>query len=396
MKRIVIYDDQSGYAEEYVQRLRKGFRKMKALSEAFDIDTMNQREFDEQFSLLKERREELRQGKKWTEKSITIDEVSIFIVDYDLFKKDAFLTGEQVAYGVRCFSRCGLIVGLNLESGRRVLPTYFDLTLSGHPDSFCDLNIDSAQLDNPALWTDDKEGFRPWYWPQLPRQLDMMEYKVANVLDNQTKPIMKVLQFDKILPLFPGKVLQFLGGNPEKVTFEEFVQFSGNGLKGKDKTNEEMTARIAAARISKWLERLVLPGQDILVDAPHLVSRFPSLLQGDHQNASAWNKTTAFSEGELGMNSDFIKNLRFEKKRWLSRPAWLWNLVYNCSKIEEVSEPWKAETPKFCFCEDSSTFEKKKLCKEYYAPMDSPYNRRFVKATRFENVDYGPKTLLLQ
>ena len=39
--------------------------------------------------------------------------------------------------------------------------------------------------------------------------------------------------------------------------------------------------RVAAARLGKWLERLVLPGQNVLVDAPHLVSRFPSLVAAD-------------------------------------------------------------------------------------------------------------------
>ena len=65
-------------------------------------------------------------------------------------------------------------------------------------------------------------------------------------------------------------------------------------------------------------------------------------------------------------------------------------------KIIEVKEPWKSEEPKFTFCEDSSTFQKKELCKEFYAAIESPYNQRFVHAKPFNEVDYAPKVFLLQ
>jgi hypothetical protein len=392
MKQIVVFDDDEGFAEGYVKRLLK----LETVVQEFKINRMSKSDFEKQLSLLRGRREETRSGKKWTEKSIALDEVSILIVDFDLLTVSSFLTGEEVAYLARCYSKCGLIVGLNLESRKRFSDSYFDLTLKGHPESFCDLNIDSAQLDNPRLWMDGGKGFRPWYWPHLPKQLDSIENKVQDVMKHLKTPIVRFFHFDKMLQLFPSSTLQFLGGNPAESTFKDFVNLSGNGLRGKDIATEEMIGRIGSSRVSKWLERLVLPGQDILVDAPHLVSRFPSILKGNPEDVEKWNKTATFSdEDELGLNLENIDGFTFKPRHWLSRPAWFWNSVYSCGKIKEVTEPWNSVTPKFAFCEDSSTFEKKEDCKEFYASIDSPYNRRFIHEAQFPKVDYAPKVLLL-
>jgi len=392
MKQIVVYDDDSGLAEDYAETLHK----LSPVTKLFSIECMPQKDFDNQMGVLRKRQKMAREGAKWDDTSIWMDEISIFIIDFDLINTGSFLTGEEVAYVVRCFSKCGLIIGLNLELRKRVLPSYFDLTLKGHPESFCDLNIDATQLDNLGLWTRERKGFRPWHWPQLPEYLDLVERKIDSVIKNPEKPIAQVLQFNEILQLFSSEALEFLGGNPEKVTFKDFVLNSGRGLRGRDKTSDEIIPRIAATRISKWLERLVLPGQDLLVDAPHLVTRFPSLLVEDPEDLANWNKTTSFSVTELPLDLEKLNDFYFKNDFWLSRPAWFWNGVYTCDKIREVKEPWKSEEPKFVFCEDSSTFEKKELCKEFYATFESPYNQRFVHAKPFKDVDYAPKVLLIQ
>lgn len=391
MKKIVIYDDDSGLAKGYVERLRK----LSPDKKSFSIDCMPQEIFDRQMDALRERQKVARKENGRDYGSIDVDEISIFIVDFDLINTSSFLTGEEVAYLVRCFSKCGLIIGLNLELRKRVFNSYFDLTLKGHPESFCDLNIDAAQLDNPGLWTNVRQGFRPWNWPQLLDYLDLMEQKIDFVIKNLENPIVNVLQFNEILQLFPSNALSFLGGDPEKVTFKDFVLNSGNGVRGRDKTSEEIIPRIAAARISKWLERLVLPGQDILVDAPHLVSRFPSLLTEDTEDLANWNKTASFSRTNIPLDFEKLDKFTFNNDYWLSRPAWFWNNIYKYDKIKEVKEPWKAQEPKFAFCEDSSTFERIELCKEFYAAIDSPYNQRFVHAKPFKDVDYAPKVLLI-
>jgi len=172
----------------------------------------------------------------------------------------------------------------------------------------------------------------------------------------------------------------------------EIVTEPGNGLQGGDQTTEEMAGRIAAARISKWLEQLVLPGQDILVDAPHLAFRYPSLLKGDPSNVDTWNETAKFDTfDKLGLDHEKIKECRFKKDHWLSRPAWYWDKVSNCQEIKEVSEPWTRGAIDYVFCEDSSSFHEREDCKEFVAKLDSPYVRRFIRSFEEEGVDYQPR-----
>ena len=80
-----------------------------------------------------------------------IDDASIFIIDYDLLGSQAeksptgSLTGEIIAYLVRCFSRCKLIIGLNQYGSNP-----FDLTLRGDLNSFADLNFRRKTTGQPA------------------------------------------------------------------------------------------------------------------------------------------------------------------------------------------------------------------------------------------------------
>jgi hypothetical protein len=157
-----------------------------------------------------------------------------------------------------------------------------------------------------------------------------------------------------------------------------------------------MIARIAAARLSKWLEREVLPGQDVLTDAPHLVSRFPSLLKGDPSEQDSWNRTAAFgTPDQLGIRDEVIEKLEYKQNYWLSRAAWFWKDVTNVSRIPEVSEPWEKRPPKFVFAEDASRFYPEKDCREFLASVESPFVRRFVRFYGKNEVDYAPKVRIL-
>ena len=88
--------------------------------------------------------------------------------------------------------------------------------------------------------------------------------RFAEVGENLDNPICEVLGFKpKLFRLLPRGIVQFIGKSEEKelaeTTFREFVTHSGNGLRPKDATisDKNVLARVGAARISKWLERLV-------------------------------------------------------------------------------------------------------------------------------------------
>jgi hypothetical protein len=355
---ILVYDDDRKLGQKYVNRLEK----LDVVTETFKVEILDDAKFVEELEILKERQLNLREEKSWDDNSLSLDNASIFIIDFELINPDLgpIPSGEGVAYYTRCFSRCGLIVGLNFIRGN-----IFDLTLEGNPKSFADLNISSDQLGNPGLWGGETNGFRPWYWPDLPKQLETFEKKIDDVKD------------------------------PHETTFRDFVKDSPNVLKGKDNEatdymDEEMMGRIAASRVSKWLERLVLPGQDILVDAPHLVMRYPSLLDLDRTKVENWNKTAKFEPfDKLGLDFETIEQFRFEKDYWLSRPVWFSSQLSNCQDIKEVMEPWTREEIDFVFCEDSSSFYEKKECRTFIAKMESHYDRRFVRHFHGD-VEYSP------
>jgi len=153
---ILVYDDERKFGQDYVDRLKE----LDVVTDAFNVEILDDTKFVEELKILKERQLNLRERKSLNEDSLSLDNASIFIIDFELINPDLgpIPSGEGVAYYTRCFSRCGLIIGLNFIRGN-----IFDLTLEGNPKSFADLNISSDQLDNLGLWGEETDGFRPWY-----------------------------------------------------------------------------------------------------------------------------------------------------------------------------------------------------------------------------------------
>lgn len=392
-KTVRVYDDTPGRGEKYAAIIRD----LKVVRENFVIESIGEEDFREELRILRERQSKTRLGQQWDDESL-FDRTTVLVIDYDLLKtsKNTSLTGENVAYLTRCFSKCNFILGLNIDI--KIAGTNpFDLTLRGHPESFCDLNIGSGQLSNEGLWGDKRNQFRPWYWPQLPNYLSSFKERITEVVEHLDDAISEVLEIEGIMRNSPRSVTDFLVGDPLKTTFRKFVEKSGNGLRGRDKSPpDELVGRIAAARLSKWLERLVLTRQDSIIDAPHLVSRYPSLLEGDKSDVSVWNKTTKFEKyDKLGLNHEIIEEFRYGKTHWFSRPVWFWGDLSESSEIKEVREPWEREMVKFVFCEDSSSFYEREQCKKFSIKSDSPYNRRFIRYIKEENVNYQPRVRLL-
>ena len=394
-KKILIYDDEREQTKRFKNKLEQGLKKA-GRDQDFAIKILCEDGLQDSIEKLQIRQERYRRNERCSNETTDFDNTSIFIIDYDLLdnKKVKFLTGEVIAYIVRCFSDCKLIVGLN-QFGRNP----FDLTLRGHPESFADLNLGEVQLGNPELWrgdwNDGRQDYRPWYWPNLCESLRNFDKIVAEVKENLDNPICEVLGFEQqIFQLLPREIVQFIAEEkePGETTFQDFVRHSGNGLKPKDSniSDIDVLARVGAARISKWLECLVLPEQDVLVDAPHLVSRYPSLIVDDTQDIEVWNRIAQLTDyHELGLYNKLIETHRFQKYYWISRPAWFWDKLREDESIQEIIEPWATAKIDWIFCEDTSCFHIQEECKEFFADTISPFTRRFVKD--FKGVDYRPR-----
>ena len=431
-KKIFIVDDQEAIVEKWLEKLGS----VEKVRDDYEIVPVKSDEFKKALNRLEKRRKlarSLEGGDRilydQTEACL-FDDAHILIVDYDLLDFDIIkegevpddhlagvATGERVVYLARCYSRCGLLVVLNQFGYNR-----FDLKLEAHSEFYADINLGSKQLDNPNLWNGGlPTGFRPWSWFSLLEAAKSFESRYEELLvgcvDQGTSssldsPILKYLGFpDNFTDYFPRSVTEFLGDSKSlnELTFDDFVKDYKNGLKRKDKPlNDEAVARIAAARIFKWLERVVLPGQEILVDAPHLVSRFPSLLKGEAGDINIWNRTALQDDPEnLPVDHEFLNEYAF-RGNWTSRPAWFWHMLRNNEAIAEIKDPFAAygnsNALEVVFCEDISSFLPKNATREFVADLPSPFVRRFVVdpdtqegcryAEDVKDVEYGPQVRL--
>jgi hypothetical protein len=351
----------------------------------FNVEMLSGDDLEHTLSVLEDRRRRARWDSDLEDGEL-IDQARVVVIDYDLREKLPGSTGERISYLARCYSRCGFILGLNQFER---FPT-FDLTLRGHPESFADLNLHDSMLAYRGLWaTTGWEEFRPWAWPLVPRLADSLEQRVADVTADAATGILKKLGLAaEEAPLLSRQVASFLGGTAraERVSFDQFVRESGHGLRGADRAGPLARARIAASRVSKWLERLVLPGQDVLVDAPHIAARFPSLLRTS-DTAKAWSETAVIPRRpstriSVNLDAQAITAHVYPYTHWVSRPVWYWAGLSSEPKIDEVADPWVTPTERYVFCEDSSRFNDPNNARPFQPAGPTTFIKRYVERKR--------------
>jgi len=383
--KILVFDDEDPKRQNWAERLRE--------VGPHDVEPISGETFIKEMERLSERRQKARDETDFvTLESLGIkcifDDADLLIIDYDLVAMTV-VTGEEIAYLVRCFSTCGVVVALNQFGDTR-----FDLTLRGDPESFADLNIGESFIDDPRLWSkDERKDFRPWAWPHLPTLLGNFERCIEDARKWGDRPILECLHLDtKSAGILPRETLGFLqnsNGKAEDTSLDHFITDSGNGLRRRDSKAaiEEIKPRIAAARLHRWLECFVLGGQEILVDAPHLVSRFPSLLKGSPDDLESWDSTASLFETR-GIHDEKVAEFLYPHAHWLSRPAWYWPKVRECEQISEVRDPWSIEKTNWVFCEDTSRFIPRETATTFVADLPSKFNRRHVE--RVQGINYHP------
>jgi hypothetical protein len=384
--KLIVVDDEEEFSRKYARELGS----LPGVKLPFSLLSYTLKDFKRELEILGKREEKVRSGQSVSFEDSEFDQAAVVVVDFELpkaFEAPSSLTGERICYLLRCYSSCGALLGVDQFIALGDSP--FDLTLRGNPGSFADVNVTAAQLTNPGLWGGNSD-FRPWYWPnvaEISSRLDRMVESVGAAMD---KPLGEVLGLGDSIKNIPDEARDFLGSRPDSVTPRSFVMQSGKGIQGRtEKATDGMIARIAAARLSKWFERLVLPGQDVLVDAPHLVVRFPSLLANAKPQKESWDMTAALrSHEDLGLRWQQIEQHRLKDTMWLSRPVWLASDLSRDKNVAEVADPFSREPTPFVFAEDGSRFYPERDCHPFKANVDSPYVRRYIK--QFDGVEYTP------
>jgi hypothetical protein len=390
MNQILICDDDSRATRSWHDRLEA----LDSLGTQFKIVEYPAAELPILIGQLEERRDAARHN-KMVVYDTPLDKSRVLIVDYDLLEasKTGFVTGENLAYLARCYSSVDIIIGLNQFYRGNV----FDLNLRGYPESFADVNISDLQLTNIGLWSTNfpKSSFRPWNWPVIPALCDLFEARIRGLKGNLDAPITEYLGFPKdIFDFLEREAQAFVASGNDglqdlrTVTFRQFVERSGQGLRGKDvQRDEAQLCRIAAARVGAWLERMILVNQNVLVDLPHLVERTPSVV-GDKKDLVAIRRSARLDDQALA-REDAIGKHAFARSEWLSRPAWWWPPIETAEELTELAEPWNFAGLPVVFCEDTSDFVPSEDTRVFAAGIQSPFARRYIACLK--DVDYRPQ-----
>jgi hypothetical protein len=404
MKRVVILDDDESRArQDWAARISK----ITALEGIVEVEALSTLEVAECLRQLEERSIEARADSigPATQSRIVLDDADIVIIDYDLTPDPARMTekrpeqvsliknelraetAETVAYLARCYSSCKFIVAVNQSFQSRA----FDTTFMRFVDSWADLNISQDDVASVELWTGKGGGFHPWSWPLLVDAGQVFDRRVSLAdLDTPVLDALGLLPADE--KTFDVRQLDVLSDQPDSVTFRDIARSSELGLALRDKQPDDIALRrIAAAGIGRWLDRVIFQAQNILVDAPHLAYRMPSLLTGDRNHLSSWNAVAILDEPLEGLDLQKLSGRKVNACDWFDRPMWFWPSVSSDESIPEVASPWRSERYDFVFCEDTSAFAAFGEAHEVRTDLPGPYDRRYIRRLRDGNVSYVPR-----
>ncbi|MBS3941994.1 MAG: hypothetical protein KG028_13635 [Actinobacteria bacterium] len=375
-----LFDDDDDARTEWSDRLAD------VLGDAGNVAAIAPDAFREGVTTLEDRQRSARTNRS-SAADCVFDDLDVLVVDYDLLELAAgragggHETGERIAYLVRCYSTCRYVVALNQFTLARV----FDTTLQGHVDSFADLNIGSESLFDMGLWFGRREEFRPWAWPRLldePARLDRLAATLADAMGDRVlthlrladSPLKNRLQRAHLEPLSRTD-------DPFELTFARFLSASPLARDPKDRSwREDHDPLVAAARLSKWVERVLLPAQDVVIDAPHLASFYPATLAGDPDGTADLTSEAT----DLPLDHEQLTDARW-MPGWAARPLWA---VPSLDPSDAGLLGAATAMEQRVFCEDISRFHDVTEAAAYYATFVSGPQERWVR--RLENVTYSP------
>jgi hypothetical protein len=337
-----------------------------------------------------------------------LDGFDLVIVDYDLLGLEmenpaAWATGAELAYSMRLMSSIGPIVVVN-QFGTNT----FDLTMRRGISSYADVDVGSAQITSLGLWSSkDFQGFRPWHWPDLHREVERFSLVHGFVKENINKSVMEVLSFeleDADSPNFISYEIAALlgvGVNNKNLTFRDVV-INNSGLRvfnilEKDKEildvmTDDQVARVCSSILIHWLEKVVLPAQEVVADAPHLCAQLPWAIDY-FQNIEKWNEVCSLDESAVPA---LFSNYHVQPDFLFSRP------VFWAEKARrDILMPDDFEfdcLPKVQFCENLSVFSLEESASSFPSDVIAFDKKRWVRCDKesgASGVNYEPQSYLL-
>ncbi len=295
------------------------------------------------------------------------DSADILVLDYrlaDLYGPDGYMTGEDLAALARRYSTAGPIVSVN-----RFGEQSFDLRLRPETQTWAEVSVAHEDLRNPRLWSAGADGpYRPWGWSSLEHLPELFYRRMKHALRHFDSPVAKSLGISQTqLDLMPRKISESLGDDPFRMTFREVARQRAFPSDNVPKPSRPQMARVAAAEVGKWLSHSVLPGQEILIDAPHLAAQYPSLVKGRRTQARLNHLARMTPGADLPLDTTRIKGARLRPGFWLDRPAWWTEAVLENRELPENRRPWERTPLDYRFAEDTSQFHTPGECQAFQA-----------------------------
>jgi len=292
--------------------------------------------------------------------------------------------GGDVAHLVRTLTGAGAVGVINQYWKTRT----FDLTMTKVAHEVADVYISEEDLDSPRLWgVEGDAGYKPWSWPRLICLPDLIS--AAADACNLDDPVLQSLDLSdsEILDRFYDPQLEVLGLDisPE-CTFRAAANSDELGLQRKEQTTEPILKRVAVSVVRRWLERLVLPSQNILIDMPHLMQHNPWLVP-DRSNLSAWNASTEWWYGVDAVPSIATDAWNPAASALLGRNVW------NVAQLPPAPTRDRVLASDPVFCEDSSTFVELSDATDFSSDIAGPFSQRFIQ--RVSGVEYSPRRRLV-
>ena len=242
-----------------------------------------------------------------------------------------------------------------------------------------DFHFGLDQIDNPGLWSSDFKGYRPWSWPIIPNAALNYKHCIHEITDNLDAKVTEFLGIGNIWMSFD--YAKFFDVPLQSLTFRDSVTNGINnmGLHYTDKVSESQQIRIATARIITWLNQLILPNQNTLIDAPHIIQKYPSVFDDDLSMDRLNNLCNPLNYPAL---SDKLGKHNFAKRHWLWRNAWKLDSMQKDESIAEVANPWHIidgfDDFDLVFAENISRFIPEDFATRVFTLTDPPYISRFL------------------
>ena len=216
---------------------------------------------------------------------------------------------------------------------------------------------------------------------------------MEHALERFDSPVAESLGISKTqMDLMPRKVSEFLGDDPFNITFREVALQRAFQSPNVPRPSRPQIARVAAAEVGKWLSDQVLPGEEILIDAPHLASHYPSLVKSPRTKARLNQLARTSADADFPLDTTSIKDARFRPSFWLDRPAWWTEAILENRELAENRRPWEKKPLNYYFAEDTSGFHEPSECRAFQSV--GMFGERWVRIPD-KTIEYKPANRLI-